>query len=78
VGGGGDAPAFESGQFAQLDPLEPMVPERAQKRVLPEARTELLRLERADTPPEARAGVSPIRATATIPPRVPRHKQRTE
>ena len=70
----GDAPAFEGGQLAQLDLVETVIAEPAQERVLLERRAERLRLERANTPTEARAP-SALRARA-VPARVPRHKER--
>jgi hypothetical protein len=70
-----DAPAFERGQLAQLDPPKPMIAKRAQKGILLESRAQRLRIERPDTPPQPRAPSTPIditAATAARNTRIPR------
>jgi hypothetical protein len=67
-----NAPAFERGQLAQLDPPKPMVPKTAQQRILSKARPKRLRIKRANAPSQPRV---PSTATTTTPrARVPRDK----
>ena len=68
-----NAPAFERGQLAQLDPAKPMIAKRAQQRILLEPDAQRLRIERPDTP--SQPGAPPTRSTATTS-RIPRDEQR--
>lgn len=70
--GGRNAPAFERGQLAQLDPVKAIIAKRAQKRVLLESRAKRLRVKRADAPTQARA---PFTATAITSTRIPRDEE---
>jgi hypothetical protein len=70
--GGRNAPAFERGQLAQLDPVKAIIAKRAQERVLLESRAKRLRVKRADAPPQARA---PFTATAITSTRIPRDEE---
>ena len=45
-----NAPAFERGQLAQLDPPKAMIAKRAQQRILLKTSAQRLRIERPDAP----------------------------
>lgn len=70
-----NAPAFERGQLAQLDPPKPMIAKRAQQRILLESGAQRLRIERPNTP--SQPGAPPTRtATTSRHTRIPRDEQR--
>lgn len=62
--------AFEIRELSLLDPIESMVLERADERVLRDALVDRLRLERPDAP--AQSGGAPRSSRA----RIPSHEQR--
>ena len=73
-----NAPAFERGQLAQLDPPKAMIAKRAQQRILFKTIAQRLRIERPDAPSQPRA--PPTRTRTRIRTsrntRIPRDEQR--
>jgi len=77
-----NAPAFERGQLAQLDPPKPMIAKRAQERILLESCAQRLRIERPNAPSQPRApptctiSTATANATTSRNTRIPRDEQR--